>query len=47
MHVWDKGSSLFAENNCTAKVFLDTLQLFFSEETDDSEQKEKYAILFK
>jgi len=32
---------LLAENTCTANVFLDALQLFVLEETDDSEQKKK------
>lgn len=30
-----------------ASIFLDALQLFVLEETDDSEQKEYGAILFK
>ena len=47
MYDWDKGSSLIAENNCTANVFLDVLDFFVLEETDDSEQKEEWEILFK
>ena len=47
MHDWDKGSSLLAENTWTANIFLDELQLFVLEETDDSEQKEEGATLFK
>jgi hypothetical protein len=38
---------LLAENTCTANVYLDALQLFVLEETDDCEQKEEGAILFK
>jgi hypothetical protein len=38
---------LLAESTCTANVFLDVLQLFVLEETDDPEQKEEGAIFFK
>jgi hypothetical protein len=41
MHDWDKGPSLHAADICTANVFLDALQLFVLEKTDDSEQKKK------
>jgi hypothetical protein len=38
---------LLAESTCTANVFLDALPFFVLEETDDPEQKEEGAILFK
>jgi hypothetical protein len=36
---------LLAGNICPANIFLDALQLFVLEETDDSEQREEGAIL--